>query len=215
MERSSVITTFLVGCLTLGFFCLFSVYLPTQISNAKGNLTVSPLSIPQTQSLSEVVNNLTPQPPKIPEQPAILPPTVKHDREEEDPFLASTKVYREHFKKRHSKKTVHIKPIKHKISQEEATNYPLKMYEPLEDIFKRHYEHGFVVTPAIQPAFDFWRNVYARYALNETILHDNKYLDIVYGVLDFSNLDDNLVLSNEEKRRIRSAVEERKKEDFL
>ncbi len=92
--------------------------------------------------------------------------------------------------------------------------YPLRPYQPLPEMIQKTYGHGLVVSKELEPAVDFWRNVYARYDLNKTILHDNGNLDIIYGVLDFSDLDDDVTLSDSRRRAIRSAMEEEKKEEL-
>ena len=85
--------------------------------------------------------------------------------------------------------------------------YPLSPYTPLPEMVQKNYGHGLSVSKKTEPAVDFWRNVYARYELNQTLLHDNRDMGIVYGVLDFSDLD-------EEARVLRSAVETEKKEEL-
>jgi membrane-bound lytic murein transglycosylase D len=41
----------------------------------------------------------------------------------------------------------------------------------------------FPAPPELQPQIAFWRNVYSMWGRNRVVLHDNRYLDLVYGVL--------------------------------
>ncbi len=40
---------------------------------------------------------------------------------------------------------------------------------------------------SLEPNIEFWRNIFASYSRNQTVLHDNEHLDRVYAVLDFQN----------------------------
>ncbi len=37
---------------------------------------------------------------------------------------------------------------------------------------------------SLTPAVSFWKNVYAKWGLGQVVLHDNRYLDVVYEVID-------------------------------
>ena len=41
----------------------------------------------------------------------------------------------------------------------------------------------FPAPPALQPQIAFWRSVYSTWGRHQVALHDNRYLDLVYGVL--------------------------------
>ncbi len=41
----------------------------------------------------------------------------------------------------------------------------------------------FPAPPELQPQIAFWRNVYSKWGRNRVALHDDRYLDLVYGVL--------------------------------
>ncbi|MDP2600673.1 MAG: transglycosylase SLT domain-containing protein [Deltaproteobacteria bacterium] len=92
--------------------------------------------------------------------------------------------------------------------------YPLRPFNPLTEMIQKNYGHGLSVSKKMEPAVDFWRNVYARYELNQTILHDNRDMSLVYGILDFSDLDADFSLSDAQRRAIRAAVEADKKEEL-
>ena len=42
---------------------------------------------------------------------------------------------------------------------------------------------AFPAPPELQPQIAFWRNVYSKWGRNRVALHDDRYLDLVYGVL--------------------------------
>ena len=41
----------------------------------------------------------------------------------------------------------------------------------------------------LEPNVEFWTRVYTRYDSHQVLLHDERYLNVVYGVLDFTELD--------------------------
>ncbi|MBK7975940.1 MAG: LysM peptidoglycan-binding domain-containing protein [Deltaproteobacteria bacterium] len=47
----------------------------------------------------------------------------------------------------------------------------------------------FPTPPQLEPNVLFWTDVYSRHTSHQVVIHDNLYLDIVYTVLDFSDLD--------------------------
>lgn len=93
-------------------------------------------------------------------------------------------------------------------------HYPLRPFNPLPEMIQKNYNHGLNVSKKMEPAVDFWRSIYARYELNQTVLHDNRNLNIIYGVLDFSDLDEDVRLNDGQRRAIRARVEAEKKEEL-
>lgn len=47
----------------------------------------------------------------------------------------------------------------------------------------------FPTPPQLEPNVLFWTDVYSRHSSHQVVIHDNLYLDIVYTVLDFTELD--------------------------
>ena len=45
----------------------------------------------------------------------------------------------------------------------------------------------FPVYPSIRPNIEFWKSVYTRYSSNQGILHDNRNLNIIYGVIELKH----------------------------
>ncbi|MDO8527537.1 MAG: transglycosylase SLT domain-containing protein [Deltaproteobacteria bacterium] len=200
MERS-VVTTCLIICLTLGFVSLFVVYLPNQMANP----IPSPVSSP---SLSDVVADIPPEQKPFEEEASPAAPVVEEQRPAGDGVAVEEPAPPP------IAEPVEKKDKPQKFVRDIPEHFPLKMYEPLPEVAEWHFEHGFKITPKLKPAFEFWRNVYARYDQSQAILHDNRNLDIIYGVLDFSALEDNIVLDPQEKRKLRNKVEEEKKKEL-
>ncbi|MBI2066891.1 MAG: lytic transglycosylase domain-containing protein [Deltaproteobacteria bacterium] len=59
--------------------------------------------------------------------------------------------------------------------------------------------------PSLRSAVDFWRQIYAVYDFNQTVLHDSGDLSVIYGVLDFSSWDQQ-GLSEFEKEKAREKL---------
>jgi membrane-bound lytic murein transglycosylase D len=53
---------------------------------------------------------------------------------------------------------------------------------------RRLVHYGFEIPPALRTAVDFWKAVYSKYGRAHEVFHDTEYLDIIYSVLDFSDL---------------------------
>ncbi|MDZ4678053.1 MAG: transglycosylase SLT domain-containing protein [Oligoflexia bacterium] len=47
----------------------------------------------------------------------------------------------------------------------------------------------FDVPPGFRQRVEFWIDIYSKYSTKQALLHDAKYMDIVYKTLDFSDLD--------------------------
>ncbi len=63
----------------------------------------------------------------------------------------------------------------------------------------------------LRPAVAFWIDVYSRYTTDQTVLHDSERLDVVYGVLDFSDLA-RRPMGGVQRARVRASAEELGKE---
>ena len=63
---------------------------------------------------------------------------------------------------------------------------------------------SFEIPPKIAFIVDFWRKIYATYSTHQVLIHDMEFLDIQYGVLDFTEVDER-PLSDREKKAIREA----------
>jgi membrane-bound lytic murein transglycosylase D len=62
---------------------------------------------------------------------------------------------------------------------------------------------NFPIPPVLEPNIRFWSDVYSLYTTDQVVLHDDQYLDVVYVVLDVSDLERSS-LSEMQRRRERS-----------
>ncbi len=60
---------------------------------------------------------------------------------------------------------------------------------------------AFDVPPGFQDRVSFWIDIYTKYTTHQVLLHDARYMDIVYKVLDFADIESNLQLNAFEKER--------------
>jgi membrane-bound lytic murein transglycosylase D len=60
---------------------------------------------------------------------------------------------------------------------------------------------AFDVPPGFHRRMNFWIDIYTKYTTHEALLHDAHYLDIVYKILNFSDIDNNTDLSAYEKSK--------------
>jgi peptidoglycan lytic transglycosylase D len=76
----------------------------------------------------------------------------------------------------------------------------------------------FVVPPELKTAVDFWKMVYTKYDRNFEIFHDTEKLNVIYSVMDFSDLYNNDALTPEERKTLfqpRMDAEEARIKDLL
>ncbi len=72
---------------------------------------------------------------------------------------------------------------------------------------------SFPVLAQLRPAVAFWIDIYSRYTTDQTVLHDSERLDVVYGVLDFSELA-RRPMGDLQRVRGRASAEELEKEQI-
>lgn len=77
------------------------------------------------------------------------------------------------------------------------------------------YATIFATPDGLQDAVGFWENVYAKFSTRMVVMHDNRYLGITYGVLDYSYLEDGKKSDPEIDRMIDDGVESEKKRIVL
>ncbi len=72
--------------------------------------------------------------------------------------------------------------------------------------------YDFKVPPGLKPQVDFWKKVFSQYGTYQILIHDKKYVSIVYEVLDLSYLKDKkLPYKKELRHRYAKASECKKK----
>lgn len=69
----------------------------------------------------------------------------------------------------------------------------------------------FSIPPGLESAVDFWHKIYTRYDTHQVVFHDTEHLEIQYGVLDFTSIDERPI-SDAEKRSIREGAVRREME---
>lgn len=64
-------------------------------------------------------------------------------------------------------------------------------------------EESFPIPKGLESEVLFWRTVFGTYGDNQVILHDERFLNVIYEVIDFSGLRARQQLSDSAKRKIR------------
>src|SRR5256885_270783 len=50
-------------------------------------------------------------------------------------------------------------------------------------------EEAFQVPKGLEKNVQFWTDVYTKYTTHQGIIHDSEYIDFVYEIVDFSNIE--------------------------
>lgn len=61
----------------------------------------------------------------------------------------------------------------------------------------------FIRYPELEPAVDFWRDVFAKYSRRQIVFHDPYHLDVVYSVGDITNIVDGNLSEARKQRAVR------------
>lgn len=190
--KRSVSTVFLIAFLTLGFLGLFGIYLPGKILPAQPDQVIAaPVSI---ASFSEIADPQEPAGTWDEARAAAVPAEEPGETAAESPPAPEEK-----------------KAFIPLDVNAEAAKYSLVEYSPLPEAPVQKYTPRFYPSPPLKRIVEFWRNVFARYGQHQSVVHDARNLEIIYGVLDFSDLYSNPKADPREIYRIRRICEERKK----
>ena len=73
---------------------------------------------------------------------------------------------------------------------------------------------AFAPPQGMQDRVQFWVNIYTQYTTDQGILHDSRYLNLIYETLDFSDITQSSVLSLGEKERQRKKRLKQVKKDI-
>jgi len=232
----SIINTLLVICLALGFLCIAAIYLPSKLQGAAlaGNpqpensqllsilppqtnvettplppapsggifmrftpepLPPAPFEVAKTERRQDQYKNDDPPAPN-PDPPPVSEPQMK---EAPNPVPAAPLP---------SPPSSSLTKI-HKMSS-------LASYDPSKGISKEPKGKPWhTVPPAIEADVAFWRDVYSKYDSHHVVLHDMKYLSVVYGVMDLTDIDANTSLTDLERQRARQAKIDAEKDVIL
>jgi membrane-bound lytic murein transglycosylase D len=71
--------------------------------------------------------------------------------------------------------------------------------------------YRFTVPPELRSKVDFWKIVYTKYTSDQVLIHDKKYINIIYTVLDFSYLKDGRLSYWAQKRLKRKKISQAKR----
>lgn len=72
---------------------------------------------------------------------------------------------------------------------------------------------AFKIPPGLEDRVQFWKDIYTKYTSLQGVLHDSRYVHLVYGSIDFSDLaplreESRYKFEKEKERRIKAAKEE-------
>jgi len=218
-REHKIVHVLLLACLGLGFLSLVTVYLPAQLEGMGAKHT--PPSNP-TPKLAAIV-------PKIAEsdsydgdsgdtsetegpvfvfEPAEEAPTPPYAQPEE---LSPAPKQQQLIARRASPRQEQL------LSPEEVLS-PLGMDTPrtvhhnvsslVDGSAGRQSTRGKVwwkAPPGLEEDVNFWKDVYSKYSTSQAIIHDMDHLNITFGVVDFSDIDNNPALTKGQKREMRRA----------
>lgn len=207
-ERS-VINWLLVICLTLGFVCIMAIYLPQSLKGKSAVPVYKPSSAPanllalvkQEEKINEpafrpaensggVYSRFDPEPdPPPPANAAIqgAAGAVQSDNRSNETLLAQ--------------RATSLTPGKtHETSS-------LASYNPSHSSSKDAKGASlFTVPPELEADVAFWKDIFTKYDSHHAVLHDMEYLQVVYGVLDFTRLDLDTSITNGERQRRKEEI---------
>ncbi len=215
MSERSIINTLLVVCLSLGFLCVAAIYLPSKLGNAASLEKYNP---------SKLLS--------------LLPQPVKTDKKEEAPVQMSDGTYVRFTPELDPNRPLNVAqagvasadppaPANDQLATIEPTA-PLEALSALTRVHKQcslaSYDPAaksqkgkswFTVPPELEPDVEFWRKIYSKYDSHQVVLHDIKYLPIVYGVLDFADLDADTTITDFDRQKQKQARIDAAKESII
>lgn len=96
---------------------------------------------------------------------------------------------------------VHESPTATELGVPPSKTVTLAWFDPL-NIKKQKKKHHdlFKIPDEIIAEVDFWKDIYTKYDKTKVVLHDRKHMDIIYGVIDISDIENSSRMADEEKR---------------
>ena len=202
-RERNIINIFMCVCLTLGLLSLVFGYLPDKLKEpssashaSQKNLNdvvsfeaLDPYDFTKPSSTAREVQGIiarfTPEP-----LPKLTLPQEKLPQLEPDaaPFIPESTPFTRRFR-----------------SSSLATYNPAgtSMAAPVVD------RSWLDVPSGLTTEVKFWKNIYARYSTHQIVMHDALFLDIIYNVLDISDIAQNEALTPREKQKaLDEALEE-------
>lgn len=72
---------------------------------------------------------------------------------------------------------------------------------------------AFSVPKGMEERVQFWKDIYTKYNSNQGLLHDSKYVGLVYEMVDFQDIDLNTTMTGKQREKARKKrVDDRKKD---
>lgn len=227
--EKSIINWLLVICLVLGFICIAAIYLPLKLGHSQNHFfknktpissrllallpkedEAKPANLPPMQSRNGVYFRFVPDNlPPAPENAAA--PVVDEyqeliEEDEDDDLYAQA--------------AADQRPLTSSASAvaagktHETSSLALysKAYIPSSDLKSKKL---FKVPKELEPDVEFWKDIFTKYNSHQVVLHDPKYLNIIYGTMDFRYLDANPLITNGERQKRKQDKIDAEKERIL
>jgi len=193
-----IIQILLLICLSLGFVSIVLVYLPHRLksagaSNANNQPPRAKLEsvLPRSPTENEAPGQRVAETnvPVFLFKPESDPTAFKQDTAKlTDADALETEVQREMDDALYK---THPRQIKHRMSS------------LVDGSASRQTERGgrWWETPrGLETEVEFWKNIYTKYSTSQVVLHDPDYLQIIYDVVDLSDIESNPSLGEREKQ---------------
>lgn len=194
----------MVVCLTLGFVSAVVVYLPAQLKARGLEHPIKRSSVPK---LATILPKLTEESSKK-KQPRQSGGPIFRFVPEPDPAPPAGNVAAGLLS---SNSATPKTDIEFEIDLDAARSVQHKTSSLVDGSAGRATSRGkrWWTTPrGLEIEVNFWKDVYSKYNTSQEVLHDPDYLQIIYGVLDFSETDNNPKLTKDQKIKIkRSKIE--------
>ena len=73
-------------------------------------------------------------------------------------------------------------------------------------------DSGFSIPVGMEERVNFWIDIYSKYSTSQGLLHDSRYVHLVYEEIDFSSIEENNDLTGTEKTRAKSILVDSRKD---
>lgn len=214
-ERS-LINWLLVICLILGFICIAAIYLPMKLQGGEHHFfkNTKPMTHRLLALLPQENEVKSPSPPPMYKKngvyfrfvPEPMPPSPYHAA-----IPADDEYNEELIEKDDEDLYAQAAPYKPPTIESASTVTTGKTHQTSSlALYSSAYTPSkhkslFKVPKGLGPDVKFWKDIFTKYDSHQVVLHDTKYLDIVYGTLDFRYLDANPLITNGERQKRKEA----------
>ncbi len=78
------------------------------------------------------------------------------------------------------------------------------------------YAEGLFDIPAsLETRVNFWKNIYTKYTSDQGVVHDSKYIDVIYKEIDFGPITSSTTMNDVQKSKARAKVVKEAKRDAI